>query len=81
MADQSRDSGHTKVVARPDTDATRTVWQRWDDGAMVEPTECESAFGCVSHNEQRAPKALIAMRGPGGQVRVVALANEYQEAH
>ena len=48
---------------------------------MVEPTECESAFGCVSHNEQRAPKALIAMRGPGGHVRVVALANEYQEAH
>ena len=35
----------------------------------------------MSHNERRAPKALIAMRGPGGQVRVVGLANEYQEAH
>src|SRR5450755_4257270 len=40
-----------------------------------------AATRCVSHNERRAPKALIAMRGPGGHVRVVALANEYQEAH
>ena len=29
-----------------------------------------AAVSCVSHNERRAPKALIAMRGPGGQVRV-----------
>ena len=35
----------------------------------------------MAHNERRAPKALIAMRGPGGQVRVRALANEYAEAH
>jgi DNA helicase-2/ATP-dependent DNA helicase PcrA len=34
----------------------------------------------VSHNERRAPKALIAMRGPGGHVRVMALADEHQEA-
>ena len=32
----------------------------------------EAAVRCVSHNERRAPKALIAMRGPGGQVRVRA---------
>jgi DNA helicase II / ATP-dependent DNA helicase PcrA len=41
----------------------------------------EAAVRCVSHNERRAPKALIAIRGPGGQVRVAALVNEYQEAH
>src|ERR1019366_7033016 len=41
----------------------------------------EAAARCVSHKERRAPKALIAMRGPGGHVRVVAFANEYQEAH
>jgi DNA helicase-2/ATP-dependent DNA helicase PcrA len=41
----------------------------------------DAAASCVSHNEQRAPKALIAMRGPGGRVRVRAFANEYQEAH
>ena len=40
----------------------------------------EAAVSCVSHNERRAPKAQIAMRGPGGQVRVLGLANEYQEA-
>jgi DNA helicase-2/ATP-dependent DNA helicase PcrA len=41
----------------------------------------EAAVRCVSHNQHRAPKALIAMRGPGGQVRVAQLVNEYQEAH
>jgi DNA helicase-2/ATP-dependent DNA helicase PcrA len=41
----------------------------------------EAAVRCVSHNERRAPKALIAMRGPGGQVRVRAFANEYAEAN
>jgi DNA helicase-2/ATP-dependent DNA helicase PcrA len=41
----------------------------------------EAAVRCVQHNEHRAPKALIAMRGTGGQARVVALGNEYQEAH
>ena len=41
----------------------------------------DAAVSCVSHNERRAPKALIAMRGPGGQVQVLGLANEYQEAN
>jgi DNA helicase-2/ATP-dependent DNA helicase PcrA len=41
----------------------------------------QAAASCVGHNERRAPKALIAMRGIGGQVKVVGLANEYQEAH
>jgi DNA helicase II / ATP-dependent DNA helicase PcrA len=40
-----------------------------------------AAVGCVSHNERRAPKALIAVRGTGGHVEVVGLASEYQEAH
>ena len=30
----------------------------------------EAAVSCVSHNERRTAKALIAMRGPGGEVRV-----------
>ncbi|HWD69432.1 MAG TPA: UvrD-helicase domain-containing protein, partial [Solirubrobacteraceae bacterium] len=41
----------------------------------------EAAVSCVAHNEHRAPKALIAMRGSGGQVQVVGLSNEYHEAH
>ncbi len=41
----------------------------------------EAAGNCVSHNERRAPKALIAMRGPGGHVRVRAFPNEYAEAN
>src|SRR5881275_3331656 len=40
----------------------------------------EAAVRCASHNDRRAGKALIAMRGTGGQVRVVGLGNEYQEA-
>jgi DNA helicase II / ATP-dependent DNA helicase PcrA len=40
----------------------------------------EAAVRCVSHNE-RAGKALIAMRGSGGQVRVRAFVNEYAEAN
>jgi DNA helicase-2/ATP-dependent DNA helicase PcrA len=40
----------------------------------------EAAVRCVSHNQRRAPKALIAMHGPGGQVRVRAFANEFAEA-
>ena len=36
---------------------------------------------CVSHNERRAGKALIAMRGPGGQVRVRTFPNEFAEAN
>jgi DNA helicase-2/ATP-dependent DNA helicase PcrA len=41
----------------------------------------EAAIRCVSHNERRAGKALIAMRGSGGQVRVRAFQNEYAEAN
>jgi DNA helicase-2/ATP-dependent DNA helicase PcrA len=41
----------------------------------------EAAVRCVAHNQQRAPKALIAMRGPGGRVRVRAFANEFAEAN
>jgi len=41
----------------------------------------EAAVRCVHHNDDRAPKALIAMRGTGGQVRVIGLGDEYQEAH
>ena len=39
------------------------------------------AARCVAHNAQRAPKALIAMRGAGGQVRVRAFPNEFAEAN
>jgi DNA helicase-2/ATP-dependent DNA helicase PcrA len=35
----------------------------------------------VSHNERRAGKALIAMRGPGGRVRVRTFPNEFAEAN
>jgi DNA helicase-2/ATP-dependent DNA helicase PcrA len=41
----------------------------------------EAAASCVQHNEHRAPKALIAMRGSGGRIQVVGLGNDYQEAH
>src|SRR5664279_2411012 len=41
----------------------------------------EAAVRCVAHNERRAPKALIAMRGLGGGVRVRAFPNEFAEAN
>ena len=41
----------------------------------------EAAVRCVSHNERRAGKALIAMRGPGGRVRVRSFPNEFAEAN
>ena len=41
----------------------------------------QAAVRCVGHNDRRTAKALIAMRGPGGHVRVAGLVNEYQEAH
>jgi DNA helicase-2/ATP-dependent DNA helicase PcrA len=41
----------------------------------------EAAVRCVSHNEHRSRKALIAMRGPGGRVRVRSFANEFAEAN
>ena len=41
----------------------------------------EAAVRCVSHNERRAGKALIAMRGAGGRVRVRVFPNEFAEAN
>lgn len=41
----------------------------------------EAAVRCVAHNQRRAPKALIAMRGAGGRVRVRAFPNEFAEAN
>ena len=40
-----------------------------------------AAVRCVSHNQPRTPKTLIAVRGPGGQVRVRTFANEHHEAN
>jgi DNA helicase II / ATP-dependent DNA helicase PcrA len=39
-----------------------------------------AAVACVSHNTDRQPKALIAMRGPGGHVRVHAFSDDLEEA-
>ncbi|MGA2014175.1 MAG: UvrD-helicase domain-containing protein [Solirubrobacteraceae bacterium] len=41
----------------------------------------DAAVACVSHNQWREPKALIAVRGPGGHVQVTAFATERHEAH
>jgi DNA helicase-2/ATP-dependent DNA helicase PcrA len=41
----------------------------------------DAAVACVVHNEHRAAKALIAVRGAGGQVRMVAFHTEHHEAH
>ena len=40
-----------------------------------------AAVTCVSRNERRTAKTLIAMRGPGGEVRVARLASEHHEAY
>jgi DNA helicase-2/ATP-dependent DNA helicase PcrA len=40
-----------------------------------------AAVACVSQNERRTAKALIAVRGDGGRVHVRAFQSEYQEAH
>jgi DNA helicase-2/ATP-dependent DNA helicase PcrA len=40
-----------------------------------------AAVSCVAHNQRRAPKALIAVRGAGGQVRVLGFHSEHHEAH
>ena len=40
-----------------------------------------AAVACVAQNERRAAKALIAVRGPGGLVRVRGFQSEYHEAH
>lgn len=41
----------------------------------------DAAVACVANNEHRAAKALIAVRGAGGQVRVLAFHSEHHEAH
>jgi len=38
------------------------------------------AVACVSHNHHRAAKALLAMRGPGGQIGVSSFASDRHEA-
>ena len=40
-----------------------------------------AAVACVSQNERRTAKALIAVRGDGGRVDVRAFQSEYHEAH
>jgi DNA helicase-2/ATP-dependent DNA helicase PcrA len=40
-----------------------------------------AAVACVSQNERRTAKALIAVRGDGGRVHVRAFQSEYHEAH
>jgi DNA helicase-2/ATP-dependent DNA helicase PcrA len=40
----------------------------------------DAAVACVAHNERRAAKALIAMRGRGGHVQAVAFGSEREEA-
>jgi DNA helicase II / ATP-dependent DNA helicase PcrA len=40
----------------------------------------DAAVACVSHNQQRTAKALIAMRGPGGHAQVVAFGTDRDEA-
>jgi DNA helicase-2/ATP-dependent DNA helicase PcrA len=40
----------------------------------------DAAVACVAHNLQREAKALIAMRGAGGQVRVIAYSSDRHEA-
>ena len=40
----------------------------------------DAAVACVAHNAQREAKALIAMRGGGGEVRVIAYGSDRHEA-
>ena len=40
----------------------------------------DAAVACVSHNERRTAKALIAIRGAGGQVEAIAFGSERHEA-
>src|SRR5215208_531093 len=40
-----------------------------------------AAGACVAHNPRRSEKTLHAVRGAGGRVRAVAVANEHAEAH
>ena len=40
----------------------------------------DAAVACVARNPRREPKALIAMRGSGGEVRVIAYGSDRHEA-
>jgi DNA helicase II / ATP-dependent DNA helicase PcrA len=40
----------------------------------------DAAVACVAHNVQREAKVLIAMRGSGGEVRVIAYGSDRHEA-
>jgi len=40
-----------------------------------------AAMACVSQNQRRTAKVLIAVRGPGGRAEVRAFQSEHQEAH
>src|SRR6516164_1578354 len=40
----------------------------------------DAAVACVAHNTEREAKALIAMRGAGGEVRAIAYASDRNEA-
>jgi len=40
----------------------------------------DAAVACVAHNPHREAKALIAMRGAGGEVRVIAYVSDRHEA-
>ena len=40
----------------------------------------KAAVQCVAHNPERHPKALIAMRGGGGQVQVRGFSDDHDEA-
>ena len=40
----------------------------------------DAAVACVAHNVRREAKALIAMRGSGGEVRVIAYGSDRHEA-
>ncbi|MDP1847018.1 MAG: ATP-dependent helicase [Solirubrobacteraceae bacterium] len=44
------------------------------------PVILEAAARCISHNTRRQPKALLADRAAGGELRVVAFRNDHAEA-
>jgi DNA helicase II / ATP-dependent DNA helicase PcrA len=44
------------------------------------PAILDAATRCIAHNTRREPKALVAARAPGGEVRVVSFRNDHAEA-
>jgi DNA helicase-2/ATP-dependent DNA helicase PcrA len=44
------------------------------------PAILEAATRCIAHNTRRQPKALVADRAPGGELRVLRFANDHAEA-